>query len=60
MPPIHAEWVLAVMAGVMALLGLRDVIEFRRLTPAAKGRFLIAIIFVLVLLWLAAHSPSAA
>lgn len=60
MPHIDPVWVLTVVAVVMAILGLKDLIETRRVTPAVKARFLIVIIFVAVLVWLHWHHAPAA
>ncbi|MDE2593622.1 MAG: hypothetical protein KGL57_05245 [Burkholderiales bacterium] len=57
---IDPQWVLTVVAVVMAILGLKDLIEARRVTSAVKARFLIVIIFVAVLIWLHwSRSPAA-
>ena len=48
---INPLLVLAVVGGILFLLGLLDVIRHKRLTPAAKGRLMTALIFAAVLAW---------
>ena len=58
---IDAQVVLAIVGGVMFVLGMLDVIKHRRITPGAKGRLLVALIFALVLgwqAWMAGGGPS--
>lgn len=43
--------VLAVVGGILFVLGMLDVIKHRRITPAAKGRLMTALIFAAVLAW---------
>jgi len=43
--------VLAVVGGILFVLGMLDVIKHKRITPAAKGRLLTALIFAAVLAW---------
>jgi branched-subunit amino acid transport protein len=50
--PFKPEWILAIVAAVMLALVLRDVVRERRITPAAKARLLVALIFAAVLVWL--------
>lgn len=51
MMQINPLIVLAVVGGVLALLAMMDIIRQRRITPAAKGRLLTALIFAAVLAW---------
>lgn len=48
---INPLLVLAVVGGILFVLGLLDVIKHRRITPAAKGRLMTALIFAAVLAW---------
>ncbi|MBI2731825.1 MAG: hypothetical protein HYX44_00450 [Aquabacterium sp.] len=48
---INPLLVLAVVGGILFVLGLLDVIKHKRLTPAAKGRLMTALIFAAVLAW---------
>lgn len=48
---IDPQVVLAVVGAVLLVLALRDVVQHRRITPAAKGRLLTAGVFLLVLIW---------
>ncbi len=48
---INPLLVLAVVGGVLFVLGMLDVIRHKRLTPAAKGRLMVALIFAAVLAW---------
>lgn len=48
---INPLLVLAVVGGILFVLGMLDVIKHKRLTPAAKGRLMVALIFAAVLVW---------
>lgn len=48
---INPLLVLAVVGGILFVLGMLDVIKHKRLTPAAKGRLMVALIFAAVLAW---------
>jgi hypothetical protein len=48
---INPLLVLAAVGGILFVLGLLDVIKHKRLTPAAKGRLMVALIFAAVLAW---------
>ncbi|WP_290673425.1 hypothetical protein [Aquabacterium sp.] len=47
--------VLAVVGSALFVLGMLDIVRHRRITPAAKGRLMTALIFAAVLLWQAWH-----
>ncbi|MDO9235231.1 MAG: hypothetical protein Q7U28_04250 [Aquabacterium sp.] len=52
------SWVLCAVAAVMAALAVWDTAKAGRITPAAKTRLLIALIFVSVVIWNAVHLPA--
>lgn len=52
MPHISPVWVLTMVAAIMLALGLKDLVIHRRITPALKARFLVAITFSAVAAWL--------
>lgn len=47
--------VLAVVGSALFVLGMWDIVQHKRITPAAKGRLMTALIFAAVLLWQAWH-----
>jgi hypothetical protein len=51
MMSINPFMVLGLIGGILLVLGLRDVIRHKRITPAAKGRLMTALIFAAVLAW---------
>ncbi|WP_161784301.1 hypothetical protein [Aquabacterium sp. NJ1] len=55
---LNPQVVLALVGGLLFVLGMRDVIKHKRITPAAKGRLMVALIFAAVLAWQAwQHQP---
>lgn len=48
---ISPQWVLAVVGAVMFALAIKDLAAQRKITPAAKARLLLVLIFALVLAW---------
>ncbi len=48
---INPLMILAIVGAVLFVLGMLDVIKHKRLTPAAKGRLMTALIFAAVLAW---------
>lgn len=48
---INPMIVLAVVGSVLFVLGVLDIVKHKRITPAAKGRLMTALIFAAVLLW---------
>lgn len=48
---INPLLVLAIVGGILFVLGMLDVIKHKRITPAAKGRLMTALIFAAVLAW---------
>jgi len=48
---INPLLVLAVVGAILFVLGMLDVIKHKRITPAAKGRLMTALIFAAVLAW---------
>lgn len=55
---INPLLVLAIVGGILFVLGMLDVIKHKRLTPAAKGRLMVALIFAAVLAWQAWQHQS--
>ncbi len=49
---LDAPTVLGLVAFVLILLALRDLLQARRLTVAARVRLMVALIFAAVVLWL--------
>ncbi len=47
--------VLAAVGAVLFGLAMLDIVKHKRITPAAKGRLMTALIFAAVLLWQAWH-----
>ena len=48
---INPLMILAIVGAVLFVLGMLDVVKHKRLTPAAKGRLMTALIFAAVLAW---------
>lgn len=48
---ISPQWILAVVGAVMLALAIKDISAHRRITPAAKARLWVALIFAAVLAW---------
>lgn len=48
---INPLLVLAIVGAILFVLGMLDVIKHKRITPAAKGRLMTALIFAAVLAW---------
>ncbi len=48
---INPLMILAIVGAVLFVLGMLDVIKHKRLTSAAKGRLMTALIFAAVLAW---------
>lgn len=51
-PLPDASMLLGAVCAVMVLLVLRDLLQARRLTVAARVRLMVALIFAAVVLWL--------
>lgn len=52
---INPLMVLAIVGAVLLGLAVMDIVKHKRITPAAKGRLMTALIFAAVLLWQAWH-----
>ena len=51
----YASVILSVVAALMLTLAVRDLLRYRRVTPAVKARLLIVCIFAFVVIWLLPH-----
>lgn len=48
---INPLMVLAIVGAVLLGLAVKDIVQHKRITPAAKGRLMTAVIFAAVLVW---------
>lgn len=48
MPDLNATTILLVVGILMAALAATDLVRHRRITPASKGRLLVALVFLTV------------